>query len=1427
MMRRRGYPSLGHSTRPRPHRPPRPHSNSPTIRSSTTFPSFLVLALSLLSLAVLPIAGAGADPSVASVSGDPCGLLHTAPCPLPSAPSGDDVDPEEAKNDAELMESKQRALEQLRVQLEEKRKALEEQIAAGGPLVDNAEAQRSLAVLRSTDTHVQQAAGLAKRILAWGPKESQEEVASMAGISDRIRGARASMETQLRETEEREFARESEDLVGNLGLQAQARVNRQMAIMTKDLSGDLHKLEVGMESRFLKGMKHSFERLRSVVVEEVGSEAGVASKAARAGLEARIDMSMGLLLKRKLDEAARDLGRSFNSTLRVAVARAVQSGRISHARVKSILKKSRPTPDQEAGKKAAATGTGMVPGGLPGGGEATQVRDGLNYFGGDDDDDSGGDKKSVAAAVAEAAKATEMLKNAGGDPVKLALATRAIQAASAHTGAAVNATGHPHNHSHNASRHHNHSHGDHGLMVHAKDDVAVELDAMGHPMFRYGPTAPLGPANWGRISADYATCGSGKRQSPINIQVAPNPKRPQNVVVNPRIPSLAVQIPAFAPARMMNDGHSVVVDFPADLDGECEYGTRQFVFKQFHVHAPGEHRVNGHMGALVVHMVFAAAGGGEGKLVIEASFEVKPRGGGFLDMLVDNLPAKPVFGDTAPQLANSSHKLDLEDGIFDGKGTRVIVPASEFYTYNGSLTTPPCSEVVEWFVLKKTLPVTEGQLKRLVRVLPKPGNARPVQNKRWATPPVVLTGALTSREVRGVLHPKPPAPTSDVPVGGETREDFDIANNGNSGSGSGSGSGGAISRGSSGIGHSGSNSSSKSLRGPGAVGAPLLSAPANATGGGGGGAVAAGISGPAGKSSPGGGDDFVYPNVTSSVSSANASGSASGSGSSSSSSSSPGASGEAGDEEESPEVAATSKALKSMPPGSMPEAEKAALMKSLEKVEQVAKSARKRGEMNPTKMEKEQQDDDQAAQQLLENVKNKIKERSETAEGQVLSKAEEDKAAVPKKTNNFEERQQKEVARDAKKQKANKKMKETNAKGTKKKKSASSASVSGSGSSLEGSDLIDPADDEEEGAKKKEEEKKKKEDAKATAAAIEVIKASGQKLPENVNQQDLAARQAAAATANVAPEDPKATAAMGRFQSSSNAAFKNIENVMKGGAIPIPGVSSNVMKAAMAHTGAKPAAPGAAATLGTDLQHMLDDASVVSGGKMQESQAGRDTMSQLKSLIGTFKGGATAGSAGGSGSAVAAAVAAAAAASPAVAPPPAAPPPAVSQPAPQSLSGAAAAGGAVPANLGGAAAVEPPGAAGAAGAGAGMMQAGALANFGLGVGGAPPLAGQGNGGGSAGTSESNAALSNAANMAVANGAARGDVQSFLSGLGGGGAPADASPQVQSALASLQGGAAAGGGGGLGGLTQMLRAGGGAGNAGGAGMAASLASLPPL
>jgi carbonic anhydrase len=195
-----------------------------------------------------------------------------------------------------------------------------------------------------------------------------------------------------------------------------------------------------------------------------------------------------------------------------------------------------------------------------------------------------------------------------------------------------------------------------------------------------------GPAHWGDLSADFATCKTGTSQTPIDLlsKKAEQAKKPAPLVFGY----------SKIPLKLKNNGHTVQVDAP-DGDTLTAAGDT-WSLVQFHFHTPSEHTLDGKSFDGEVHFVHKNA---KGQLAVVGVMLKKGK---------ENAALAPIW-DVLPTEVTKDAKT------IEGKSVDVsslLSTKAGYYGYSGSLTTPPCSEGVSWFVLATPVEVSEGQLKK-------------------------------------------------------------------------------------------------------------------------------------------------------------------------------------------------------------------------------------------------------------------------------------------------------------------------------------------------------------------------------------------------------------------------------------------------------------------------------------------------------------------------------------------------------------------------------------------------------------------------------------------------------------------------------------------------------------------------------------------
>jgi len=205
---------------------------------------------------------------------------------------------------------------------------------------------------------------------------------------------------------------------------------------------------------------------------------------------------------------------------------------------------------------------------------------------------------------------------------------------------------------------------------------------------------PGGPAHWGRLESAFATCASGRRQSPIDIRDG------IKVQLEP------VQFDYHASGfRVVDNGHTVQVDVAAG--NAIEVLGRRYELVQFHFHRPAEERIDGRQFAMVAHLEHRSE---DGRLATVA-------------VLLEPGSAHPVV-----QAVWNNLPLDRGEDV---AARTTLDPSSllpesrSYFTYMGSQTTPPCSEGMLWMVMRQPVQLSPEQIGVFARLYPM--NARPIQ----------------------------------------------------------------------------------------------------------------------------------------------------------------------------------------------------------------------------------------------------------------------------------------------------------------------------------------------------------------------------------------------------------------------------------------------------------------------------------------------------------------------------------------------------------------------------------------------------------------------------------------------------------------------------------------------------------------------------
>jgi len=208
-------------------------------------------------------------------------------------------------------------------------------------------------------------------------------------------------------------------------------------------------------------------------------------------------------------------------------------------------------------------------------------------------------------------------------------------------------------------------------------------------------TGPTGTDKWGTLSKEFATCGIGQRQSPIDIRKT----------VRADLPPIQFAYKPV-PLSIVDNGHSIKVDTPGA--GSMTVEGESYDLVQFHFHKPSEEKINGKAYDMVVHLVHQSKAG---KLAVVAIMMEAGKEQSLIRTLWTHLPLEQNSPINRPEV-----KIDPAQ----------LLPAKRnYFTFLGSLTTPPCTEGVLWLVLKTPMQVSNEQLAGFGTIYK--SNVRPVQ----------------------------------------------------------------------------------------------------------------------------------------------------------------------------------------------------------------------------------------------------------------------------------------------------------------------------------------------------------------------------------------------------------------------------------------------------------------------------------------------------------------------------------------------------------------------------------------------------------------------------------------------------------------------------------------------------------------------------
>lgn len=208
-----------------------------------------------------------------------------------------------------------------------------------------------------------------------------------------------------------------------------------------------------------------------------------------------------------------------------------------------------------------------------------------------------------------------------------------------------------------------------------------------------------GPEHWGDLDPAYAACNAGHSQSPIDIRTA----------TKAALPALRFEYKSAPLKYLINNGYTIRVNYHAPGSGDfLIVGDTRYQLTQFHFHRPSEEHIHGKPFDMVAHLMHESS---DGKVAGVAVLLKAGAANATVQQLWNHMPVTQGNEEVIPGVELSPSGLLPHD--------------TAYYSYMGSLTAPPCTEGVTWFVLKAPVDVSTEQIAAFARLYPH--DVRPIQ----------------------------------------------------------------------------------------------------------------------------------------------------------------------------------------------------------------------------------------------------------------------------------------------------------------------------------------------------------------------------------------------------------------------------------------------------------------------------------------------------------------------------------------------------------------------------------------------------------------------------------------------------------------------------------------------------------------------------
>jgi carbonic anhydrase len=200
-----------------------------------------------------------------------------------------------------------------------------------------------------------------------------------------------------------------------------------------------------------------------------------------------------------------------------------------------------------------------------------------------------------------------------------------------------------------------------------------------------------GPEHWGDLDPEYARCKAGKEQSPIDIRNAQKAS----------LPAIRFEYRS-GPLKIINNGYTAVrVNYTPGNGNFLIVGDQRYELTQFHFHHPSEEYIHGEPYDMVIHLMHEAS---DGKVAAVA-------------VLLKAGSANATIHQLWKYMPKTEGKEEQIAGV-EVNPIGLLPPDTSYYTYMGSVTAPPCTEGVTWFVLKTPVDISAEEIGTFAKLYP-------------------------------------------------------------------------------------------------------------------------------------------------------------------------------------------------------------------------------------------------------------------------------------------------------------------------------------------------------------------------------------------------------------------------------------------------------------------------------------------------------------------------------------------------------------------------------------------------------------------------------------------------------------------------------------------------------------------------------------